>query len=183
METPYFLHSLHSSEELKIWYTFKSCIKERFVLLKKLLIKKLKSICYASSGSVLPLLCNLSSRFAAILVYAQFLSLPLCDVIHVWSVMVNIILKIRNRVFEDNASSYTEKTKVFFDFYLHFKKKGMFSTLIDWISFCSDISFISVINVARFLSYIYFLVCFEKNCVQIKNVKSRYFANELIKFP
>ena len=40
---------------------------------------------YVSSGSVLPLLRNLSSRFAAILVYTQFLS-----------VMVNIILKIRN---------------------------------------------------------------------------------------
>ena len=51
---------------------------------------------YVSSSSVLPLLRNLSSRFAVILIYAQFLSLPLCDVIYVWSLVVNIILKTRN---------------------------------------------------------------------------------------
>ena len=164
---PAFFRKTEDMVHFQIVYKGKICVTKKVTNI----IKKLKSIRYASSGSVLPLLCNLSSRFAAILLYAQFLFLPLCGVIHVFSVMVNIILKIRNRVLEDNASSYTEKTKIFFDFYLHFKKKSMFSTLIDWISFCSDISFISVINVARFLSYIYFLVCFEKNCVQIKNVK------------
>ena len=49
-----------------------------------------------SSGSVLSLLRNLSSQFADILFYGQFLSLPLRDVIYACSIMVNIILKIRN---------------------------------------------------------------------------------------
>ena len=48
----------------------------------------------------LPLLCDFLSRFAAILFYAMFLSLPLCDVIYVWSLTVNIILKIRNIIFQ-----------------------------------------------------------------------------------
>ena len=64
---------------------------------------------YISFGSVLTLLLNLLSRFAAILVYAQFLSLALCDVIYVWSLMVNIILKIRH--ITDYRVFYTEKTK------------------------------------------------------------------------
>ena len=36
---------------------------------------------------LLPLLRNFSSRFAAILVYAQLLSLPLCDVILILAVL------------------------------------------------------------------------------------------------
>ena len=72
-----------------------------------------------------------STQFPAILVDAQFLFLPLCHVICIWSLLVNIILKIRNRVFEDNAVFYTEETKIFFELHLHFKKKEMISTLID----------------------------------------------------
>ena len=97
METLYFLHSMHSLEKLKKWYTIKSCITKRFWFLKKLQIwQKQKIIRYVSSGSVLPLLHNLSSRFSAILIYAQFMLLPLCDVLYVWSLMVNITSKIRN---------------------------------------------------------------------------------------
>ena len=97
MKTLYFLHSLQPLEKLKKWYTFKSCTEERFWFLTKLEIsQKRKVILYVSSGSVLPLLRKLSSQFAAILVYAQFLSLPSCDVIYVWSLMVNMILKMRN---------------------------------------------------------------------------------------
>ena len=48
----------------------------------------------------LPLLRDLLSRFAAILLYAKFLPLPLCDVIYVWSLTVNIILKIRIIIFQ-----------------------------------------------------------------------------------
>ena len=70
-----------------------------------------------------------STQFPAILVDAQFLFLPLCHVICIWSLLV--ILKIRNRVFEDNAVFYTEETKIFFELHLHFKKKEMISTLID----------------------------------------------------
>ena len=72
-----------------------------------------------------------SAQFAAILADAQFLLLPLCHVICVWSLLVNIIFKIRNRVFEDNTVFFTEETKIFFDLHLHFKKKEMISTLID----------------------------------------------------
>ena len=93
----YFLHSMHSLEKLKKWYTFKSCITKRFWFLKKLQIwQKQKIIRYVSSGSVLSLLRNLSSRFSAILIYAQFMLLPLCDVLCVWSLMGNIISKIRS---------------------------------------------------------------------------------------
>ena len=78
---------------------FQIVYKKRFWFLKKLHIsQKRKMIRYVSSGSAPPLLRNLSSQFAAILVYAQFLSLPLCDVIYIWSVIVNIILKIRNSI-------------------------------------------------------------------------------------
>ena len=58
--------------------------KGKILITKKVtnIIKKLKKIHYVSSGSVIPLLRNLSSRFAAIFVYTQSLS-----------VMVNIILK------------------------------------------------------------------------------------------
>ena len=59
--------------------------------------QKLKMIRHVSSSLVLPLLCDFSSRFDAISFYGQFLSLPLCDVIFdVWSLTVNIILKIKN---------------------------------------------------------------------------------------
>ena len=93
METLYFLHSLYSLVKLNKWYTFKSYIKERFWFLKKSQIwqKQYVMICYASSGSVLQLLHILSSRFTAILVYVPFLLLPLCDVIYVWFLTVNII--------------------------------------------------------------------------------------------
>ena len=53
-----------------------------FISKKVANIKKLKMIRYVSSSSVLPLLRDFSSRFAAILFYAQFLSLPLFDVIY-----------------------------------------------------------------------------------------------------
>ena len=93
METLYFLHSLYSLVKLNKWYTFKSYIKERFWFIKKSQIwqKQYVMICYASSGSVLQLLHILSSRFTAILVYVPFLLLPLCDVIYVWFLTVNII--------------------------------------------------------------------------------------------
>ena len=59
MKPLYFLHSLHFLEKLKEWYTFKSCIEERFWFLKRLKIwKKRKMIRYVSSGSVLSLLRN-----------------------------------------------------------------------------------------------------------------------------
>ena len=45
--------------------------------------------------------------------------------------MVNIILKIRNKAFEDNAVSDTENIKIFFELYLHFKKEGVVSTLME----------------------------------------------------
>ena len=49
------------------------------------IIKKLKTIHYVSPSSVIPLLCNVSSGLAAVLVCTQFLS-----------VGINKILKIRN---------------------------------------------------------------------------------------
>ena len=53
-----------------------------------------------SSSSVYPLLRNFSSRFAAIWFNAQFLSLPLRDAIYVWSLTVNMVLKVRNLIFQ-----------------------------------------------------------------------------------
>ena len=57
--------------------------KGKILVTKKVtnIIKKAKPMRYVSSGSVLPLLRNLLSQFAALFVYAQFLSLPMCDVI------------------------------------------------------------------------------------------------------
>ena len=53
-------------EKIEEWCTFKSCIKERFWLLKKVtnIIKKLKRIRYVSSGSVLPLLHTICCYFS-----------------------------------------------------------------------------------------------------------------------
>ena len=78
---------------------------------------------HVSSRSALQLLRNLSSRFAAILVYAQFWFLPLSVVIYVWSLMVNLILKIKHNFdfysVSDYRVSYTEKNKkTFFDVHL-----------------------------------------------------------------
>ena len=82
---------------------------------------------HVSSGSALRLLRNLSSRFAAILVYAQFWFLPLSVVIYVWSLMVNLILKIKHNFDFYSVShyrvSYTEKNKkTFFDVYLPYTR-------------------------------------------------------------
>ena len=47
IETLYFLHSLYSSEKLKKWCTFKSCVTEIFWSLKNLQTsQKRKVICY-----------------------------------------------------------------------------------------------------------------------------------------
>ena len=122
METLYFLQSLHSLEKLKKWYTFQSCVNERFWFLKKLQIsQKLKMICCVSFNSVLPLLRNFSSRFAANLFYAQFLSLPLCVVIYVRSLTVNMISKIRNIIFQ-----FLQCFKL--QSFLYWKNKKHFST-------------------------------------------------------
>ena len=84
-EIPYFLHSLHSLEKLKEQHTFKSCIKKRFWFLKKLQIsQKQKIIRGVNSSSTLPLLCILSSRFAASLVYTSFCLYPRFSVITPW---------------------------------------------------------------------------------------------------
>ena len=139
--------------------------------------QKLKMIRYVSSSLVLRLLCDFSSRFDAISFYAQFLSLPLCDVIFVWSLTVNIILKIKNIIFQflqcfrlqsflywkdkNHFSTCTYikhtlfpegSTKTIKSSTSHKdlsttvgnKKKGIVSTLIDWLNFCSDMSFTSV---------------------------------------
>ena len=139
--------------------------------------QKLKMIRYVSSSLVLPLLRDFSSRFAAILFYAQFLSLPLCDVIYVWSLTVNIILKIRNIIFQllqcfrllsflywkdknhfstctyikhivfPEGSTKTIKSSTLnkdLSTAVGNKKKGIVSTLTDWLNFCSDMSFTSV---------------------------------------
>ena len=140
-------------------------------------IKKLKMIRYVSSSSVLPLLRDFSSWFTAILFYAQFLSLPLCDVIYVWSLAVNIILKIRNIIFQF-LQCFRLQSFLYWKKKSHFstctyikqtlfpegsaknikgstsnkdlsaavrnKKKGIVSTLIDWLNFCSGMSFSSV---------------------------------------
>ena len=65
MEILYFLHLLDSLEKLKKWYTFKSCTRERFWSL--------------NSGSVLPLVRNLSLQFVTTLINDQFF-LYLCGV-------------------------------------------------------------------------------------------------------
>ena len=139
--------------------------------------QKLKMIRYVSSSLVLRLLCDFSSRFDAISLYAQFLSLPLCDVIFVWSLTVNINLKIKNIIFQflqcfrlqsflywkdkNHFSTCTYikhtlfpegSTKTIKSSTSHKdlsttvgnKKKGIVSTLIDWLNFCSDMSFTSV---------------------------------------
>ena len=139
--------------------------------------QKLKMIRYVSSSLVLRLLCDFSSRFDAISFYAQFLSLPLCDVIFVWSLTVNIILKIKNIIFQflqcfrlqsflywkdkNHFSTCTYikhtlfpegSTKTIRSSTSHKdlsttvgnKKKGIVSMLIDWLNFCSDMSFTSV---------------------------------------
>ena len=139
--------------------------------------QKLKMIRYVSSSLVLRLLCDFSSRFDAISFYAQFLSLPLCDVIFVWSLTVNINLKIKNIIFQflqcfrlqsflywkdkNHFSTCTYikhtlfpegSTKTIRSSTSHKdlsttvgnKKKGIVSTLIDWLNFCSDMSFTSV---------------------------------------
>ena len=139
--------------------------------------QKLKMIRYVSSSLVLRLLCDFSSRFDAISFYAQFLSLPLCDVIFVWSLTVNIKLKIKNIIFQflqcfrlqsflywkdkNHFSTCTYikhtlfpegSTKTIRSSTSHKdlsttvgnKKKGIVSTLIDWLNFCSDMSFTSV---------------------------------------
>ena len=139
--------------------------------------QKLKMIRYVSSSLVLRLLCDFSSRFDAISLYAQFLSLPLCDVIFVWSLTVNINLKIKNIIFQflqcfrlqsflywkdkNHFSTCTYikhtlfpegSTKTIRSSTSHKdlsttvgnKKKGIVSTLIDWLNFCSDMSFTSV---------------------------------------
>ena len=139
--------------------------------------QKLKMIRYVSSSLVLRLLCDFSSRFDAISFYAQFLSLPLCDVIFVWSLTVNINLKIKNIIFQflqcfrlqsflywkdkNHFSTCTYikhtlfpegSTKTIKSSTSHKdlsttvgnKKKGIVSMLIDWLNFCSDMSFTSV---------------------------------------
>ena len=139
--------------------------------------QKLKMIRYVSSSLVLRLLCDFSSRFDAISFYAQFLSLPLCDVIFVWSLTVNIKLKIKNIIFQflqcfrlqsflywkdkNHFSTCTYikhtlfpegSTKTIKSSTSHKdlsttvgnKKKGIVSMLIDWLNFCSDMSFTSV---------------------------------------
>ena len=139
--------------------------------------QKLKMIRYVSSSLVLRLLCDFSSRFDAISFYAQFLSLPLCDVIFVWSLTVNINLKIKNIIFQflqcfrlqsflywkdkNHFSTCTYikhtlfpegSTKTIRSSTSHKdlsttvgnKKKGIVSMLIDWLNFCSDMSFTSV---------------------------------------
>ena len=139
--------------------------------------QKLKMIRYVSSSLVLRLLCDFSSRFDAISLYAQFLSLPLCDVIFVWSLTVNINLKIKNIIFQflqcfrlqsflywkdkNHFSTCTYikhtlfpegSTKTIKSSTSHKdlsttvgnKKKGIVSMLIDWLNFCSDMSFTSV---------------------------------------
>ena len=139
--------------------------------------QKLKMIRYVSSSLVLRLLCDFSSRFDAISFYAQFLSLPLCDVIFVWSLTVNIKLKIKNIIFQflqcfrlqsflywkdkNHFSTCTYikhtlfpegSTKTIRSSTSHKdlsttvgnKKKGIVSMLIDWLNFCSDMSFTSV---------------------------------------
>ena len=133
--------------------------------------QKLKMIRYVSSSLVLRLLCDFSSRFDAISLYAQFLSLPLCDVIFVWSLTVNINLKIKNIIFQflqcfrlqsflywkdkNHFSTCTYikhtlfpegSTKTIKSSTSHKdlsttvgnKKKGIVSTLIDGLNFCSD---------------------------------------------
>ena len=133
--------------------------------------QKLKMIRYVSSSLVLRLLCDFSSRFDAISFYAQFLSLPLCDVIFVWSLTVNINLKIKNIIFQflqcfrlqsflywkdkNHFSTCTYikhtlfpegSTKTIRSSTSHKdlsttvgnKKKGIVSTLIDGLNFCSD---------------------------------------------
>ena len=96
--------------------------KHRFWFLKKLQIsQKLKMICCVSFNSVLPLLRNFSSRFAANLFYAQFLSLPLCVVIYVRSLTVNMISKIRNIIFQ-----FLQCFKL--QSFLYWKNKKHFST-------------------------------------------------------
>ena len=139
--------------------------------------QKLKMIRYVSSSLVLRLLCDFSSRFDAISFYAQFLSLPLCDVIFVWSLTVNINLKIKNIIFQflqcfrlqsflywKNKNHFSTCTYIKHTLFpegstktiksstshkdlsttVGNKKKGIVSTLIDWLNFCSDMSFTSV---------------------------------------
>ena len=139
--------------------------------------QKLKMIRYVSSSLVLRLLCDFSSRFDAISFYAQFLSLPLCDVIFVWSLTVNIKLKIKNIIFQF-LQCFRLQSLLYWKDKNHFstctyikhtlfpegstktvksstshkdlsttvgnKKKGIVSMLIDWLNFCSDMSFTSV---------------------------------------
>ena len=140
--------------------------------------QKLKMIRYVSSSLVLPLLHDFSSRFDAISFYAQFLSLPLCDVIFVWSLTVNINLKIKNIIFQflqcfrlqsflywKNKNHFSTCTYIKHTLFpegstktiksstshkdlsttVGNKKKGIVSTLIDWLNFCSDMSFTSVL--------------------------------------
>ena len=78
---------------------------------KILVPKKLTNITKTKNDMLcvmsLPPLRNLSSRLAAILVYAQFLSLPLCE--------VTLILV----VFQITEFPIPQKQKTFFDVYLN----------------------------------------------------------------
>ena len=141
---------------------------------------------YVSFGSVLPLLRNFSSRFAAILFYFQFLSLPLCGVSYVWSLTVDTLLKIINFIFQF-LQCYRLQSFIWWKYKKHFstftyikhipfpkgstknikistsnkglstaagnKKKGIVSTLIDWLNFCSDVSFTSLMVIVSKISF------------------------------
>ena len=151
---------------------------------KILVSKKLENITktkndtlrHSSLALLLPLR-DFSSWFAAILFYAQFLSLPLCDVIYVWSLTLYIILKIRNIIFQflqclrllsflyrknkNHCSTCTYIKHTLFpesstknikssasdkelSTAVRNKKKCIVSTLINWLNFCSDMSYTSV---------------------------------------